>query len=115
MEILEDGSVRSKSSAPGIEKDMDMHFWENVWFHLPAVQCPVLFLRPAVGLMGDSGHVYTDAEASDLTSRIQNCRSIKVDGGNHYTFLIQDHPPVLPHIEKFLEDTLHVPVVEKTL
>lgn len=113
METLADGSVRSLSSAKDIELDLDLHFWENVWFHLPSLRCPVLFLRPTWGLMGDSGHVYSDEEASKLVGLIPNCRYEMVDGGNHYTFLLQDNPPVLPFIEKFLEEVLTEPQTER--
>lgn len=99
-----DGSVRSKSSAAALEHDLDMHFWSNVWFHLPFLRCPVLFLRPTEGLLGTTGHLYSDAEASELVRKIPDCRYETVSGGNHYTFLIQDHPPVAPFIEKFLAD-----------
>lgn len=104
MEMLEDGSARSKSSATGIERDMDMHFWDNVWFHLPHLRCPVLYLRPTEGLLGATGHVYSDQEASKLAGLIPDCRYERVAGGNHYTFLIQDNPPVLPSVEKFLKE-----------
>ncbi len=113
METLSDGSVRSKSSAPTIEIDLDIHFWDNVWFHLPHLQCPVLYLRPTEGLLGTTGNVHTDEEASKLASLISNCRCEKVSGGNHYTFLIQDSPPVLPFIEKFLEDVTTESVAER--
>lgn len=106
MEALKDGSVRAKSSAAAIERDLDMHFWENVWFHLSSIQCPTLFLRPSQGLAGESGHVYSVVEAMTLVKQIRNCRYEKVDGGNHYTFLMQDNPPIVPYIEKFLKDVL---------
>ncbi|MEK6565480.1 MAG: alpha/beta hydrolase [Bacteroidota bacterium] len=106
MEVLDNGSVRSKSSAAAIERDLDMHFWENVWFHLSSIHCPALFLRPSQGLAGESGHVYSVVEAMNLVKQIRNCRYEKVDGGNHYTFLMQDNPPVVPYIEKFLKDVL---------
>lgn len=102
--VLPDGSVRSKSSAAALEHDLDMHFWSNVWFHLPFLRCPALFLRPTEGLLGATGHVYSDEEANELVNKIPDCRYEKVAGGNHYTFLIQDHPPVVPFIEKFLAD-----------
>jgi pimeloyl-ACP methyl ester carboxylesterase len=87
-----------------------MHFWDNVWFHLPHLQCPVLFMRPTEGLMGNTGHVYSEADAVRLTSLIPQCRRVDVPGGNHYTFLMQDDPPVAPFIKKFLEETLLEPV-----
>ena len=99
-----DGSVRSKSSAAAIEHDLDMHFWDNVWFHLPHLRCPALVLRPQDGLLGTTGHVYSNDEATNLVKQIPNCRYEIVSGGNHYTFLIQDNPPVAPFIEKFLAE-----------
>ncbi len=103
MEVLQDGSVQSKSSASAIAHDLDMHFLENVWFHLPHVKCPVLFLRPKEGLLGSTAHVYSDDEAKKLIGHIPDCQYEIVPGGNHYTFLLQDNPPVLPFIEKFLD------------
>ena len=103
METL-NGAFRSKSSASAIEHDLDMHFWENVWFHLPHLKCPVLFLRPQEGLLGNTGHVYSDAEASKLVEQIPNCTYVMIPGGNHYTFVIQDNPPVTASIQKFLAE-----------
>ena len=103
MQTLEDGFVQSKSSASAIGLDLDMHFQENVWFHLPFLKCPVLFLRPQQGLLGTTGHVYSESEASKLVQQIPHCRYENVAGGNHYTFLLQDDPPVVPYIQKFLD------------
>jgi pimeloyl-ACP methyl ester carboxylesterase len=99
-----DGSVRSKSSAAAIEIDLDIHFWDNVWFYLPQLKCPVLYLRPTEGLLGATGHVHTEEEAAKLSGLIPDCRYEKVGSGNHYTFLIQDDPPVLPFITTFLQE-----------
>jgi pimeloyl-ACP methyl ester carboxylesterase len=115
METSAEGSVRSKSSATAIEIDLDIHFWDNVWFHLPQLKCPVLYLRPTEGLLGATGHIHTDEEASKLAGLIPNCRYEKVSGGNHYTFLIQDNPPVLPFITKFLEEILAGVAAAKTV
>ncbi len=112
MEVLDDGSVRSKSSAAAIEHDLDMHFWSNVWHSFPNVLCPILFLRPTVGLLGTTGHVYSEEEASNLVQSNPRCRRADVDGGNHYTFLLQDNPPVVPHIEQFLKEVAMEPVME---
>jgi pimeloyl-ACP methyl ester carboxylesterase len=103
VEILPDGSVRAKSSSSALTTDLDMHFWSNVWFHLPFVRCPVLFLRPTEGLLGTTGHVYSEETAHALVQSIAHCRYERVPGGNHYTFVIQDRPPVAPFIETFLE------------
>lgn len=104
VETLDDGSVRSKSSAAAIEHDLDMHFWSNVWHSFPHVQCPILFLRPTLGLLGTTGHVYSQEEVSALVRSNPRCRHVDVDGGNHYTFLIQDHPPVAEPILHFLKE-----------
>jgi pimeloyl-ACP methyl ester carboxylesterase len=74
VEALEDGTVIAQSKAEPIERDLDLHFWSNVWFHLPHLNCPVLFLRPTEGLMGTAGHVYSDQEASKLVGLIPDCR-----------------------------------------
>jgi pimeloyl-ACP methyl ester carboxylesterase len=114
MTMMEDGSVRNKSSASAIEHDLDMHFWENVWFHLPFLRCPVLFLRPTEGLLGATSHVYSDADASRLVSQIPQCTYRLVEGGNHYTFVIQDNPPVAQHIQTFLEELLRALTRERS-
>jgi pimeloyl-ACP methyl ester carboxylesterase len=107
------GSVVSKSSASAIEHDLDMHFWDDVWFHLPHLTCPVLFLRPTEGLMGATGHVYSDEDAERLVALIRDCRYEKVSGGNHYTFVIQDHPPVVPFIQQFLAEAMSEATAER--
>ncbi len=114
MSISADGSVRSRSDAVAIERDLDMHFWDNVWLNAPALLCNVLFLRPQEGLLGATGHVFTDEEASKLVKLIPTCQYFKVPGGNHYTMLLQDDPPVLPYIKKFLEQIPATPMKERT-
>jgi pimeloyl-ACP methyl ester carboxylesterase len=106
VEMFDDGSVRSKSSAAAIEHDLDMHFWSNVWHSFPHVRCPILFLRPTVGLLGTTGHVYSEEDASALIRLNSRCHRVDVGGGNHYTFVIQDYPPVTPHIQQFLKETV---------
>ncbi len=103
MEQGPDGTVRSRSSAKAIEHDLDMHFLYTVFFHLPEVQCPTLLLRPSEGLLGATGHVYSDQLAASIAGRIPQCRVVTVQGGNHYTMLMQDNPPVTPAIEEFLK------------
>ncbi|MCI0706210.1 MAG: alpha/beta hydrolase [Ignavibacteriae bacterium] len=103
-EMQTDGVISTKSSPTAIEHDLDMHFWDNVWYYLTSLKCPALYLRPKDGLLGNTGHVYSDAEAAKLAEQIPNCRYEIVSGGNHYTFVIQDEPPVSPFIKKFLAE-----------
>lgn len=109
MERQPDGTVRSRSSASAITHDLDMHFLYTVFFHLPELKCPVLLLRPAEGLLGTTGHVYSEHEAAAIVSRIPRCRFETVQGGNHYTILMQDNPPVTPFIKEFLGQILTEP------
>jgi pimeloyl-ACP methyl ester carboxylesterase len=109
VELMDDGSVRSKSSVDAIRHDLDMHFQYSMCLHFPNLRCPVLFLRPLQGLAGNSGHIFSDAEAANIVRHIPNCRRANVQGGNHYTMLIQDNPPVLPFIQEFLEQVLKKP------
>jgi pimeloyl-ACP methyl ester carboxylesterase len=113
MGILPNGSVRSKSSPDGLTRDLDIHFYYSMCLHFPNLHCPVMFLRPQQGLLGSTGHVYTDAEASNIVRNIPNCRRATVQGGNHYTMLIQDDPPVLPFIQEFLDHVLRRPLTER--
>ena len=115
VEVASDGSVRSKSSAEALTRDLDMHFLYAMCIHFPNVQCPAIFLRPHQCLAGNSGHVYTDAEASNIVRSIPHCRRVNVQGGNHYTMLIQDDPPVFPFILDFLNQTTRNPVFERSL
>ncbi len=115
VEVLADGTVRSKSSAEALERDLDIHFQYSMCLHFPNLRCPTMFLRPQHGLLGNTGHVYSDAEASNIVGHIPNCRRADVQGGNHYTMLIQDHPPVLPFIEEFLDQVLKKPTMERAL
>ncbi len=109
IEVMNDGSVRSKSSPDAIQHDLDIHFYYSMCLHFPNLRCPVLFLRPVQGLVGNSGHVFSDAEAASIVRQIPNCHRVNVQGGNHYTMLLQDDPPVLPFIEEFLEQVLKKP------
>jgi len=115
VEVLANGSVRSKSSPAALERDLDVHFMYSMCLHFPNLHCPVMFLRPLQGLAGNSGHVYSDIEASNVVRHIPNCRRANVQGGNHYTMLIQDDPPVFPFIDEFLDQVLKKSVAERTL
>jgi len=114
VEVLANGSVRSKSSMEALERDLDIHFEYSMCLHFPNLRCPVIFMRPQQGLLGTTGHVYSDAEVSNIVRHIPNCRRATVQGGNHYTMLIQDNPPVLPFINEFLEQVLREPVVARS-
>jgi pimeloyl-ACP methyl ester carboxylesterase len=96
------GEVTPKSSAAAVARDMDLHFWYSMCLHFPAVRCPVLFLRPEQGLLGERGHVFSRAEAAAIVRHIPDCRQVDVPGANHYTMLIHDEPPVLPAVREFL-------------
>ncbi len=115
VEVQSNGAVRCKSSIQGMELDLDMHFYYSMCLHFPNLRCPVLFLRPQQGLTGGTGHVYSDAEATNIVRHMPNCRRVNVNGGNHYTILIQDNPPVYPYIDEFLGQTLKKPVAERSL
>jgi pimeloyl-ACP methyl ester carboxylesterase len=109
VEQLPDGRVCSRSSAAAIARDLDAHFFYSLCLHFPALRCPTLFLRPALGLLGNRGHVFSDAEAAAITRHIPNCRSAIVPGCNHYTMLLKSGPPVLPAISEFLAEHLPLP------
>ena len=115
VEVLANGTVRSKSSVEALERDLDIHFQYSMCLHFPALRCPAMFLRPQQGLLGNTGHVYSDAEASNIVRNIPNCRRANVQGGNHYTMLIQDDPPVFPFIDEFLGQVLKKPVLERSI
>jgi pimeloyl-ACP methyl ester carboxylesterase len=113
VEIMPNGSVRSKSSSSALTKDLDLHFSYSMCLHFPNVQCPVLFLRPLEGLQGESGHVYSESETANIVRSIPLSRRENVNGGNHYTVLLQDDPPVAPYIEEFLEQVYKEPAPKK--
>jgi len=110
VEVLENGFVHSRSSADAIQRDLDIHFYYSMCLHFPQLRCPVLFLRPQQGLLGSTGHIFSEAEATNIVRNIPNCRRVNVPGGNHYTMLLQDEPPVLPFIGEFLDQVLRKPV-----
>ena len=115
VEVLADGSVRSKSSPGALERDLDVHFMYSMCLHFPNLQCPVLFLRPLLGLAGKNGHIFSDAEAANIVRHIPNCHRANIQGSNHYTMLIQDKPPVHPFIEEFLDRVLVKPALKRTV
>jgi pimeloyl-ACP methyl ester carboxylesterase len=105
VETLPDGSVQPKPSASAIEHDMDMHFLYCMCLHFPYMHCPALFMRPTRGLLGDKGHVFSEAEAAAIARHIFNCRRVDVPDANHYTMLIHDNPPIAPLLREFLDET----------
>jgi pimeloyl-ACP methyl ester carboxylesterase len=100
------GGVWAKSSAAAIERDMDQHFLYSMCLHFPALHCPVLFLRPALGLLGQRGHVFTEREAAAVVAHIRGCRWLNLPGVNHYTVLLSDPSPVIAPIREFLAEVL---------
>lgn len=98
-----DGSVINKSSPECIERDLDMHFYYSMCCHFPNVQCSTLFIRPTCGLVGDRGHVFTDAEAAAIVRHIPHGQRVDVADANHYTMLINAHPPIVEPIRDFLD------------
>ena len=106
VDVLPDGSVRSKSSAEAIERDLNTHVYYSMCLHFPNLRCPVLFLRPKQGLFGDRGHVFTDREADAIVAHIPNCRRVDWPGVNHYTMVLGDDPPVVAPIHAFLGEVL---------
>jgi hypothetical protein len=65
-------------------------------------------VRPALGLLGDRGHVFSEAEAQAITRHIPHCRRVDVPGANHYTLLLHSGPPALPVVRDFLDQTLEI-------
>jgi pimeloyl-ACP methyl ester carboxylesterase len=101
-----DGAVTSKSSASAIERDLTLHFDYSMCLHFPNLRCPVLFLRPALGLRGERGHVFSDAEAAAITRHIPDCRQAVLAGVNHYTMLIHDRSPAFEAVRGFLDEVI---------
>lgn len=106
VEVSPQGTVKSKSSAHAIERDMDQHFNYSMCLHFPAVRCPTLFMRPGLGLLGERGHVFTETEATAIVKYIPRAQRVDVPGVNHFTMLINDQPPVVEPIRSFLETAL---------
>jgi pimeloyl-ACP methyl ester carboxylesterase len=103
VETLPDGRVRARSSAAAITRDLDAHFMYCMCLHFPALRCPTLFLRPALGLLnGARGHVFSEAEAQAIVRHIPRCQRADVPGCNHYTLLLHAGPPALAAIRAFL-------------
>ena len=99
--MLPDGRFRAVHSAAGVARDLGQHFLYSMCLHFPALRCPVLFVRPGRGLLGERGHVFSEAEAAAITRHIPHCRRLDVPNVNHYTMLIHDDPP-LSALREFL-------------
>jgi pimeloyl-ACP methyl ester carboxylesterase len=106
-----DGTVRARASAQAIERDLNIHFFYSMCLHFPALQCPTLFIRPELGLLGDRAHVLDPREAAAFVAWIPQGRQVDIPGVNHYTMLLQEHPPVTEPIREFLAEVL-APVAE---
>jgi pimeloyl-ACP methyl ester carboxylesterase len=105
-EARPDGAVWSKSSAEAIAHDMDLHFLYCLCLHFPNMHRPALFVRPALGLLGEKSHVFSELEAAAIVRNIPNCRRVDVPEVNHYTMLIHDDPPVVEPVREFLDEVL---------
>ena len=101
-----DGAVTPKASAAAIERDLQLHFYYSMCLHFPHLRCPVLFLRPELGLRGDKGHVFSDVEADAIVRHIPGGRRVDVAGVNHYTLLINDASPAVGLVRGFLAEAL---------
>lgn len=106
MVMLDDGSIRSRSSGKAIERDLDMHFFYSMCVHFPTLQCPTLFIRPEQGLIARKTHVLDPKEAAAFVAWIPKGRQVDLPGANHFTMLLQDEPPVADPILSFLDEVL---------
>ncbi|MEW5958175.1 MAG: alpha/beta hydrolase [Chloroflexota bacterium] len=106
VELLPGGAVRPKASVAALDHDLDMHFYTSMCLHFPAVQCPVLFIRPRQGLLGERGHIFTEPEAAAVVAWMPHCRRVDLPDVNHYTMILQDDPPVIPPSRVFLDEML---------
>jgi len=106
VETLADGQVRPKASGHAIEAELNVAAYYSLCLHFPALSCPVLFIRPRQGLLGEQAHIFTEREASAMVAWISNCWRVDLAGVNHYTMLLHDAPPVTPPIRAFLGEVL---------
>jgi pimeloyl-ACP methyl ester carboxylesterase len=106
VQVMQDGSVSSKSSAPAIERDLDLHFHYSMCVHFPTLRCPSLYLRPGLGLLGDRAHILTERSAEAFVASTPGCRRVDIPGVNHYTMVLHDDPPVASPIRQFLDEVL---------
>ena len=106
VETLADGQVRPKASGQAIEAELNAGAYYSMCLHFPALTCPVLFIRPRQGLLGEEAHIFTEREASAVVAWIANCWRVDLPGVNHYTMLLHDHPPLVSPIRAFLGEVL---------
>ena len=99
-----DGAVTPKASAAALERDLGLHFFYSMCLHFPHLRCPVLFARPAYGLRGDQGHVFSEAEAAAIARHIPHCRALTVPGVNHYTLVLHPQSGVFQEVALFLSE-----------
>lgn len=105
-QTLPDGRVGARASAEAIERDLQIHYFYSMCLHFPALQCPTLFIRPELGLLGDRAHVLDPREAAAFMAWIPQGQRIDLPGVNHYTMLLQEHPPVIEPVRAFLTEAL---------
>jgi pimeloyl-ACP methyl ester carboxylesterase len=103
VEVLENGAVRSKSSAAAIARDLEIHFYYSMCVHFPTLQCPNLFIRPRNGLLGERAHVLDEREAAAFVGSIPKCWRVDLPDVNHYTMILNEPPVVVPAIRAFLD------------
>src|SRR3989304_1406057 len=113
VETLPDGSIRHKASPTAVENDLDIHFYYSMCVHFPSLQCPTVFLRPELGLLGDRAHVLDPREAAAFVSWIPKGRQVDIPGVNHFTIILTDDPPIVTPILSFLAPLMAAPVGEK--
>ena len=63
-------------------------------------------MRPGQGLLGERGHVFSEAEAKAIVASMPRATRADVSDANHYTMLIRNEPPVLLAINAFLSGTV---------
>jgi hypothetical protein len=103
--VSADGTVTPKASASAVEQDLDLHFTVSMCLHFPALRCPVLFVRPQLGLAGERGHVFSEAEADNIVRHIPRAQRFDAPGVNHYTLLLRTHSPIVARVANFLSQT----------
>lgn len=108
VQVMEDGSVTSKSSPEAVEEDLNVHFYYSMCVHFPTLQCHTMYIRPRQGLLGDRAHILDEREAAAFVEWIPNCWRVDLPGVNHYTMILSDEPLVIGPIRAFLDAKLEV-------
>jgi hypothetical protein len=106
IEMVAKDQFCPKASAKALECELEIYFYYSMCLHFPAIQCPALFVRPKLGLLGDHAHIFTEREAAAIVASIPTCWRVDLPNVNHYTMLLHDNPPVLPPIRAFLGEML---------